>query len=628
MSFRNRLTLFFVAIVVLPMIAVAVVLFRLVSDSEHGKGNARMAQAKIAASGLFQTYQERAGAAAEEMGSDQALAGAIRDGSRARIAARLRALAAKTEAERVRMVLARGPTFVTGGDQGLAPARTRLVDSADHDVGLLVVSVVDPNDYANVAARLTKLEVLITAPGSSEPLATTIPAETDDNLPLSGDASLLGADYRVTSFTGPAFAGGDVVVRLLGEEAAISGDADDSSLLVVAILLAFLVLAFAFALTVSRSLQAQVQRLLMAARRLGGGDFDIEVPTEGNDEFAALGTEFNSMARQLQSRLDELGRERQRLREAMRRVGEASAKGLDRAAVLSVVVETAVDGVAAEAGRATVRELGDDTLIEVAAAGDIDRLSTALHAVEAAALDAGATSEVHVEGIAALAQPLRPEDGGRVLGMISAARTGRGYSEAEQELFQYLASQAAVSIENVDLHETVQRQAVTDDLTGLFNHRRFQEVIATEVERARRFNQDLGLIMLDIDDFKAINDTYGHMQGDLVLQEVARVLRDSSREIDEPARYGGEEMAVALPQTDLEGAYQFAERLRRAVEDLRVPLRDGRGTVSVTASLGVAALPGSAATDKAALVAAADAALYRAKRAGKNRTERAEAVLG
>jgi diguanylate cyclase (GGDEF)-like protein len=113
-----------------------------------------------------------------------------------------------------------------------------------------------------------------------------------------------------------------------------------------------------------------------------------------------------------------------------------------------------------------------------------------------------------------------------------------------------------------------------------------------------------------------------------VLQEVARVLRDSSREIDEPARYGGEEMAVALPQTDLEGAYQFAERLRRAVEDLRVPLRDGRGTVSVTASLGVAALPGSAATDKAALVAAADAALYRAKRAGKNRTERAEAVLG
>ena len=104
-----------------------------------------------------------------------------------------------------------------------------------------------------------------------------------------------------------------------------------------------------------------------------------------------------------------------------------------------------------------------------------------------------------------------------------------------------------MSIENVGLHETVERQAVTDELTGLFNRRRFQEAMATEVERARRFGQPLGLVLLDIDDFKRVNDTYGHQQGDLVLREVARVLRESSREIDEPARYGGEELAVVLP---------------------------------------------------------------------------------
>jgi diguanylate cyclase (GGDEF)-like protein len=135
----------------------------------------------------------------------------------------------------------------------------------------------------------------------------------------------------------------------------------------------------------------------------------------------------------------------------------------------------------------------------------------------------------------------------------------------------------------------------------------------------------MGLIMLDIDNFKRVNDTYGHMQGDLVLREVARVLQESSREIDEPARYGGEEMAVALPGTDLDGAYLFAERVRRSIESLDLPLIDGEGSLRVTASFGAAALPSDQEkADKDSLVAAADAALYRAKRSGKNRTVRAE----
>jgi diguanylate cyclase (GGDEF)-like protein len=130
--------------------------------------------------------------------------------------------------------------------------------------------------------------------------------------------------------------------------------------------------------------------------------------------------------------------------------------------------------------------------------------------------------------------------------------------------------------------------------------------------------------MLDIDNFKRVNDTYGHLQGDHVLREVAQVLREASREVDEPARYGGEEMAVALPQTGLDGAYEFAERVRTRIEALQLPLLDGDGMLRVTASFGVAALPHSAKPDKDALVAAADAALYRAKRSGKNRTVKAE----
>jgi diguanylate cyclase (GGDEF)-like protein len=182
-----------------------------------------------------------------------------------------------------------------------------------------------------------------------------------------------------------------------------------------------------------------------------------------------------------------------------------------------------------------------------------------------------------------------------------------------------------VSIENVDLHEIVQMQAVTDDLTGLFNVRHFHHTLDGEIERSRRFGTDVGLAMLDIDDFKRINDTFGHQQGDLVLLEVGRVLRSLSRDIDEPARYGGEEMAVILPQTDLHGAELLAERMRSAIEELRINRLDGDGVLRVTASFGVASLP-TCASDKDALIAEADAALYRAKRAGKNRVARGEPV--
>ena len=197
--------------------------------------------------------------------------------------------------------------------------------------------------------------------------------------------------------------------------------------------------------------------------------------------------------------------------------------------------------------------------------------------------------------------------------------------DAEYDLFAYLTGQAAVSIENVDLHEMVRIQAVTDELTGLYNLRHFHDTLDGELERSRRFGTDVGLMLLDIDDFKRVNDTYGHQQGDLVLIEVARVLRELSRDIDEPARYGGEEMAVILPQTDLHGAELLAERMRLAIEDLSIERLDGGGHLTVTASFGVASLP-ECAKDKESLIAEADAALYRAKRGGKNAVRRGDPV--
>jgi diguanylate cyclase (GGDEF)-like protein len=168
----------------------------------------------------------------------------------------------------------------------------------------------------------------------------------------------------------------------------------------------------------------------------------------------------------------------------------------------------------------------------------------------------------------------------------------------------------------------VQRQAVTDDLTGLTTHGRFQELLGAEMEEVRRYSYPVGLVMLDLDDFKAVNDLHGHQQGDVVLRAAAEVLRETKRDVDVAARYGGEELALILPHTDLDGTYVIAERVREAIERIEVPMLKSTGTIRITASLGVAAASGG---DKNELIAAADAALYVAKREGKNRTVRADA---
>src|SRR5204862_6246983 len=157
----------------------------------------------------------------------------------------------------------------------------------------------------------------------------------------------------------------------------------------------------------------------------------------------------------------------------------------------------------------------------------------------------------------------------------------------------------------------------TDELTGLGNYAHFQNLLRIEAEQVKRYGDPVGLLMLDLDDFKSINDTFGHQQGDAVLKSVARVLRESCRDADAPVRYGGDELAVILPRTPLEGAFTIGERVRLAIESLRIPRLDGADFLKVTASIGVSA---SLEGDKEALVSDADKALYAAKREGKNRT--------
>jgi diguanylate cyclase (GGDEF)-like protein len=299
-------------------------------------------------------------------------------------------------------------------------------------------------------------------------------------------------------------------------------------------------------------------------------------------------------------RLAELEEERERLERAIHRIGEAFGSKLDRGALADIVVRTAVEALDARYGRAAL------------AAGSVEHGNDPGPAVTAAEQAARRTGERRIvarDGDVAMAQPLTGGAWAASTEVLSIARAGDGFTAEEEALFSYLAQQTAVALENVALHEQLRREATVDEVTGLSNHRRFQEALAHEVTRMHRSRRPTALALIDIDDFKQINDTHGHQHGDAVLQLVADTLTNISRATDEAARYGGDELALILAETDLAGATRVAENIRRAVEN---------SSFQVTVSIGVSALePGHG--DAEALIEAADLGLYAAKRTGKNR---------
>ena len=653
MSFRSRLLLFFMIIVIVPMVAVALVLFSITADSETGKADAQIAQGLRSAFAIYDSDRDEAHAQVARVARDPALARALARGGRAAIAKRIRRLAGSVPGVlRIAVYDSDRRLLASAGRADAVAASVVAPSTARRRIGYVAVSVTAGRAYAAEVRRVTGLEASVAVGGRLA--GSTLPATGSDSL-RSGDVELGGNEYRGRVAAVDRALGPPVRVAVYESRAGLSSAIAHRRLLIAGILGAFLLLALLSSVVVVRALQRQVETFLDAARRLARGDFSRPVPVEGNDEFAQLGREFNAMSGQLAVKIEEVQRKRGELEETIRRVGEAFAAGLDRQEMVNIAVRTAVEACQAEVGRALPLDIrrmktsrvGEETPELEAALETAERRAFEIHLEDSQSwlemLEATTDGEpehspprerrpvrVAQGGYFAMAVPLmaRPALGRGVeqVGVVSIARSGRDFDEGEHDLFAYLAGQAAVSIENVDLHETVRRQALTDELTGLYNLRHFHDTLDAELERQRRFGTDVGLVMLDIDDFKRVNDTYGHQQGDLVLIEVARALRNLSRDIDEPARYGGEEMAVILPQTDVGGAALLAERMRSAVEELRIDRLDGAGQLNVTASFGVASLPLNA-HDKAGLIAEADAALYRAKRGGKNRVAQAEPVI-
>jgi diguanylate cyclase (GGDEF)-like protein len=616
-TFRRRLTLFFVLIVVVPMVALAALVLEVAGSSRTGKSDARLAAGLETALTVYRAELAEAERAVRRAAGNESLAAAIRGGRRGQIEGAAEDLVRRTPLVALRVLAPSGSRLATAGSsETVAEAELALRRAGDRE-GSLIGSMTTAQAYAARVEQLTGRDVLI-SDTRGEVAATNGAGGAD--LPESGTAKTIEVDGEELRAASASLGGTDdreLRLTLMGD--LDSGGFAATRPIVAAALAAFFLIALVFVAMLMRSLQGQVGGMLDAARRIGRGDFSRRLPVEGRDEMAGLASEFNQMSDLLSAQMDELRRQRNELDQSVRRIGEAFASGLDRAALLEIVAETAISACEAEHAR-IVRTAGADP--EARAGPPLTgEMNEAAIAAERKALSEHRLADAKVGDAFAVAHPLAASREHRI-GAMSIIRRGKEFDSGQRDVLRYLIGQAAVSIENVELHELVAEQAVTDELTRLPNNRGFRTWIATEAARAGRFNHELSLLMLDIDDFKQVNDTYGHLQGDEVLRMVGDVLRAESRGVDEPARYGGEEFAVGLPETGPEGAVEFAERVRDRIARTEIPKLGGGGAIRVTASVGVAT--GVTNIDPRTLIDAADQALYRAKRAGKNRTERAD----
>ena len=491
----------------------------------------------------------------------------------------------------LRSVLASSPgvrlessVLTTGPSQMIGPASAVTVTSAHKVLGTLVGGV--PLDGSSVKslsdrAALQSPDVLVVvqreavAAGPSKLLRARFPP------PLSAHTlEVAGSRYR-TLATHQQRGRTAASLALLSPQQSIDSEVAKADRRLLLGILGSLVLIGLVAYVVGGSIVVTLGRLAEAANAIARGRLDRRVHVQGRDEFARLGSAFNEMADQLEARAAELDAERARLRDATIRFGEALAATHDVDELLRVIVQTVVEATGATGG--IVVGLGG----EVVQSGSIS--------------DRGERFEL----------PLTA--GRQSFGTLTLS--GRGFTLDQRRTAATLVAHAAIALENARLHRIVTRQALVDQLTGLANRRHCEESLASELMRAERFGGSVAFVLADLDDFKSVNDRFGHPVGDSVLGEFAETLRECVREIDLPSRWGGEEFGVVLPGTDLEGATRLAERARMAFEQRTILAPDGT-RIRVTVSFGVAAFPEAAGTDN--IVAAADGALYEAKRAGKN----------
>ncbi len=391
----------------------------------------------------------------------------------------------------------------------------------------------------------------------------------------------------------------------------------------------------------SRTVVQPLRVLADQAGRISRGDLSVRAPEGGLGEVGELGESFNLMADELQRRIHDLEEANEKLETSIHRVADALSAALDMSSIIQILLSEALGVAEFELGLVALTDgtvydhtrspsIDADTeahRAERAAAtevlrGRLEQISLLLPAISSArALYRSADVGVDELGLSpvwetVLMVPMFSE--GQLMGqLVLASREHVVLSTSQRRALEFLSTQGATAVSHSYLHERTREMAITDGLTGLFDHRHFYETLEVEMARASRYGLALSVVLLDIDHFKDYNDRAGHRGGDLLLRRLATVLRSVVRETDVIARYGGEEFAIILPHTALGDAMVLAERIRAAVEREPFPQASSQRLGSVTVSVGVAVRPDDGDTVEV-LVEAADRAMYAAKERGRN----------
>ena len=413
----------------------------------------------------------------------------------------------------------------------------------------------------------------------------------------------------------------------------------DIILLGVVALLAGVVLSLILAQFITKGIVA----IIKGTRTVATGDLSYRLEVSSDDEIGLLARRFNDMVNNLETNNKALDRKIFEI-ETLFKASQAMNFQSDTTKLVRQILEMANRALSSE--RSSIMLLADDQADELVTkivfgldefdgedspppatirikcgegvAGTVFKTGNSIIVNDGyndplfKSYKESADFERHIRNM--ISVPLKIKD--RITGVINVVNKidPSGFNPDDQRLLEALAQQAAMAVEHARLYEL----AITDGLTRLFIHRYFQARLEEEIMRAKRYHTTISLILFDIDHFKKFNDTYGHQQGDIVLVDVAKLIKQTVRDtVDIPARYGGEEFTIILPETDAKGAQLVAERLRKTIETFPFPGQDKQ--LNVTISVGIATFPDHASS-RGVLIKKADIALYACKEAGRNCT--------